>query len=40
MRPRTDTQTHRHTDAGDHITFRVVCDSREMQLFTWLLIER
>jgi len=28
MRPRTD--THRHTDARDHNTFRVVYDSREM----------
>ena len=32
MRPRTDAQTDRHTDAGDHNrpTFRVVYDSREM----------
>jgi len=34
MQPRTDTQTDRqtdrHTDACDHITFRVVYDSREM----------
>ena len=29
MRPRTDTQTHRHTDARDHNTFLVVFDSRE-----------
>jgi len=27
----TDTQTHRHTDASDQYTFRVVYDSREMQ---------
>ena len=35
MRPRTDTQTNRHTrrhtDARDHNTFLVVYDSREMQ---------
>jgi len=30
MRPRTDTQTHIHADAGDHNTFRVVYVSREM----------
>ena len=30
MRPRTDRQTDRHTDARDHNTFRVVYDSREM----------
>jgi len=30
MRPRTDTQTERHTDARDHNTFLVVYDSREM----------
>ena len=34
MQPRTDTHTHthtdRHTEAGDHNTFRVVYDSREM----------
>jgi len=30
MRPRTDRQTHRHTDARDHNTFLVVFDSREM----------
>jgi len=30
MLPRTDRQTHRHTDARDHNTFRVVYDSREM----------
>ena len=30
VRPRTDTDTHRHTDAADHNTFRVVHDSREM----------
>jgi len=30
MRPRTDRQTHRHTDARDHNTFLVVYDSREM----------
>ena len=30
VRPRTDRQTHRHTDGGDHNTFRVVYDSREM----------
>jgi len=28
VRPRTDTQTY--TEAGDHNTFRVVYDSREM----------
>jgi len=31
MRRRTDTQTDTHTDAGDHNTFRVAYDSREMQ---------
>jgi len=41
MRPRTDTQTdrhtHRHTDTRDHNTFLVVYDSREMQWVTmWL----
>ena len=34
MRPRTDTlterQAYRHTDMGDHNTFRVIYDSREM----------
>ena len=34
MRPRTETQTdrqtHTHTDARDHNTFRVVYHSREM----------
>jgi len=32
MRPRTGSQAHidRHTDAGDHNTFRVVCGSHEM----------
>jgi len=30
MRPRTDTQTDRHTDAHDHNTFPVVYDSCEM----------
>jgi len=30
MRPRTDTQPDRHTDARDHNTFLVVFDSREM----------
>jgi len=30
VRPRTGTHTDRHTDAGDHSTFRVVYDSREM----------
>jgi len=30
MRPRTDTQTDRHTDTRDHNTFLVVFDSREM----------
>ena len=34
VRPRTDRQADRqtetHTDAGDHNTFRVVYDSREM----------
>jgi len=31
MRPRTDAQTDKHTDARDHYTFRVVYyDSREM----------
>jgi len=28
VRPRTDRQTHRHTDAHDHNTFCVVYDSR------------
>jgi len=32
MRPRTDTQRHRHTDARDRNTVLVVYDSREMQL--------
>jgi len=32
MRPRTDTQTDTHTDAGDHNTFCVVYDSRKMYL--------
>jgi len=30
VRPRTDTQTDRHTDARDHNTFCVVYDSRKM----------
>jgi len=30
VRPRTDTQTHRHTDARDHNTFCVIYDSRKM----------
>jgi len=30
MRPPTDTQTDRHTDAHDHNTFLVVYDSREI----------
>ena len=30
MRPRTDTQTDRHTDARDRNTFLAVYDSREM----------
>ena len=29
-RGQTDTYTDSHTDAGDHNTFRVVYDSREM----------
>jgi len=30
VRPRTDRQTDRHTDARDHNTFCVVYDSRKM----------
>ena len=30
VRPRTDRQTERHTDARDHNTFCVVYDSRKM----------
>jgi len=30
VRPRTHTHTQTDTDAGDHNTFRVVYDSREM----------